>query len=205
MGEFLQGDYEIQSPIGLYSDIPEAVMTPTPAPPPPRDPSIASLSETEEAIRLIDLKRTSLETKVTNGVATDEEKEEYYELPDVLEKLRIDLFDESDKVGGEIDKEIVKLESDIEGLESIGLWRKPDWVKLKEELTRKKVERSRIGNIMKREQSEKQKDDQIESVSNATGIPESEIRKQLNIKEKRKEEAKKRGIFGMGGESEVMF
>jgi hypothetical protein len=130
-------------------------------------------------------------------VATDEEKEEYYALPGVIDRYRLELFEKSGELGGELDTEILQLAKDIEGMEKLGLWREPEWAKLKRELARKKVERQRVGNLMRRDREDELEDQQIETVSETTGIPASVLKARLEEVEKRKREATERGVpFG---------
>ena len=199
MSEFLQGDYEIQDPIGIYADIDIAK---TVSQVPPKAPPSGAVLELDtsglrEAINLASAKRDALQKKMDTEVATDEEKEEYYALPGVIDRYRLELFEKSGELGGELDTEILQLAKDIEGMEKLGLWREPEWAKLKRELARKKVERQRVGNLMRRDREDELEDQQIETVSESTGIPASVLKARLEEVEKRKREAMERGVpFG---------
>jgi len=199
MSEFLQGDYEIQDPIGIYADIDIAK---TVSQVPPKAPPSGAVLELDtsglrEAINLASAKRDALQKKMDTEVATDEEKEEYYALPGVIDRYRLELFEKSGELGGELDAEILQLSKDIEGMEKLGLWREPEWQKLKRELTRKTVERQRVGNLMRRDREDELEDEQIEKVSETTGIPASVLKARLEEVEKRKREATERGVpFG---------
>ena len=199
MSEFLQGDYEIQDPVGIYADIDIEKTVSRVPPKPPSSKNVLDLdtSGLREAINLASAKRDVLQKKMDTEVATDEEKEEYYALPGVIDRYRLELFEKSGELGGELDTEILQLAKDIEGMEKLGLWREPEWAKLKRELSRKKVERQRVGNLMRRDREDELEDEQIEKVSETTGIPASQLKARLEEVEKRKREATERGVpFG---------
>ena len=199
MSEFLQGDYEIQDPVGIYADIDIEKTVSRVPPKPPSSKNVLDLdtSGLREAINLASAKRDVLQKKMDTEVATDEEKEEYYALPGVIDRYRLELFEKSGELGGELDTEILQLAKDIEGMEKLGLWREPEWAKLKRELSRKKVERQRVGNLMRRDREDELEDEQIEKVSETTGIPASQLKARLEEVEKRKREAMERGVpFG---------
>ena len=196
MSEFLQGDYEIQDPVGIYADIDIEKTVSRVPPKPPSSKNVLDLdtSGLREAINLASAKRDVLQKKMDTEVATDEEKEEYYALPGVIDRYRLELFEKSGELGGELDTEILQLAKDIEGMEKLGLWREPEWAKLKRELSRKKVERQRVGNLMRRDREDELEDEQIEKVSETTGIPASQLKARLEEVEKRKREATERGV-----------
>ena len=183
MGEFLQGDYEIQSPIGLYADIPEAVMS---IPPPAQtilSPTAGSIDETREALKLSQLKLQSLEKKMSTGVATDEEKEEYYALPSAIKRIRIDLYDESGEFEEEKDNEIKDISSEIAIMEENNLTGLPKYQILKQNLKQKNLDKNAVVNLTKWEVLQEQKERQYQEISDKTGIPTDEIEREIKRKE----------------------
>ena len=183
MGEFLQGDYEIQSPIGLYADIPEAVMS---IPPPAQtilSPTAGSIDETREALKLSQLKLQSLEKKMGTGVATDEEKEEYYALPSAIKRIRIDLYDESGEFEEEKDNEIKDISSEIAIMEENNLTGLPKYQILKQNLKQKNLDKNAVVNLTKWEILQEEKENRYQEISDKTGIPTDEIEREIKRKE----------------------
>ena len=181
--EFLQGDYEIQSPIGIYADIPETVMDIQPSPPPRLSPTEASIDETREALRLAQLKFKSLEQKMDAGVATDEEKEEYYELPTTIKRIRVDLFDDTGEFEQGVDKEIKDIEKDISTMEENNLSALPEYQILKQKLKQKIKDKNLVVNKTKWEIMQLEKEERYQKISEETGIPVEDISKEIKRKE----------------------
>ena len=181
--EFLQGDYEIQSPIGIYADIPEAVMNIPPPAPPSLPPTVGSIDETREALKLSQLKLQSLEQKIDAGVATDEEKEEYYALPSSIKRLRIDLYDETGEFEEVIDEEIESNEEKMDAYRRAGLSGMPEFIKLRQKLTEQKIQRNQAVLGMRQEQERESIDEQLERTSELTGISVQEIKEYQEMRE----------------------
>ena len=179
ISEFLQGDYEIQSPIGVYADVPEAqALSQIPPPPPPPSGAAKNLSieQTKEALSLAQTKRIALEKKMDTGTATEDEKEEYYQLPDLIERFRLELYEGTGELEGELNDEMTALAKDIEALKAAGLTGMEEFKRLKDTLQDRKIQQNRIVQSMRIEKEKERLDDIVEEASGATGIPESEIR-----------------------------
>ena len=184
--EFLQGEYDIQDTIGIYADIPEAVMNIPPPPPPSLPPTAGSIDETREALKLIQLKYQSLEQKMDAGVATDEEKEEYYDLPSSIKRLRIDLYDQTGEFEEEMDEKIESDEEKIDAYRRAGLSGMPEFIKLKQKLTEQKIQRNQAILGMRQEQEQEGIDEQLERTSELTGISVKDIKEYQEMREGRR-------------------
>jgi hypothetical protein len=181
--EFLQGDYEIQSPIGIYADIPETIMATPPPAPPSLPPTVGSIDETREALKLSQIKLQSLEQKMDAGIATDEEKEEYYALPSSIKRLRIDLYDQTGEFEEEMDEEIESDEEKMNAYRRAGLSGMPEFIKLKQKLTEQKIQRNQAVLGMRQEQERESIDEQLERTSELTGISVQEIKEYQEMRE----------------------
>jgi hypothetical protein len=184
--EFLQGDYEIQDPIGIYADIPETIMATAPPAGTILTPTAGSIDETREALKLSQLKLQSLEKKMDAGVATDEEKEEYYALPSAIKRIRIDLYDETGEFEEEMDETIESDEEKVDAYRRAGLSGMPEFIKLKQKLTEQKIQRNQAVLGMRQEQEQESIDEQLERTSELTGISVQEIKEYQEKREGRR-------------------
>jgi|8_EtaG_2_1085327.scaffolds.fasta_scaffold04384_3 hypothetical protein len=180
--EFLQGDYEIQSPIGIYADIPESKIDftqPVQVTPKPTGVSVAGLKEAVDKARL---NYQTLEKKVNSGVATDDEKEEYSELPGVIQQLRLDLYESSGEFEAEIDDEMKKVEEKIEAFKVGGLTGRPEYRELKSRYQQLRIESNKAVNAARLERANQKFDEEVERVSLQTGLSEAVVRNQMRVK-----------------------
>jgi hypothetical protein len=184
--EFLQGDYDIQSPIGIYADIPETIMATAPPAGTILTPNAVSIDETREALKLSQIKLQSLEQKMDAGVATDEEKEEYYALPSSIKRLRIDLYDQTGEFEEEMDEKIESDEEKIDAYRRAGLSGMPEFIKLKQKLTEQKIQRNQAILGMRQEQEQEGIDEQLERTSELTGISVKDIKEYQEMREGRR-------------------
>ena len=83
------------------------------------------------------------------GVATDEEKEEYYELPTTIKRIRVDLFDDTGEFEQGVDKEIKDIEKDISTMEENNLSALPEYQILKQKLKQKIKDKNLVVNKTK--------------------------------------------------------
>jgi len=180
--EFLQGDYEIQSPIGIYADIPETVMDIQPAPPPPLSPTNVSVAEIRDALDKARLKYESLEKKTNAGVATEDEMEEYLALPGVIKQLRLDLYDSTGEFQEDMDDKIDDTEEKVDAYRQAGLSGMPEFVKLKRLLTEQKIQRNQAVLGMRQEREQERIDEELERTSELTGVPVEDIKRYQRIR-----------------------
>ena len=185
--EFLQGDYEIQSPIGIYADIPETVMDIKPPPPPPPPPSSVSVLEIRDALDKARLKYESLEKKTNAGVATEDEMEEYLELPSVIKQLRLDLYDSTGEFQEDMDSKIDDTEEKVEAYRKAGLSGMPEFIKLKRVLTEQKIQRNQAVLGMRQEMEQERIDEDLERTSELTGIPIEDIKRYQQERARRRQ------------------
>ena len=184
--EFLQGDYKIQEPIGIYADIPETVMDIKPPTPPPPPPSSVSVLEIRDALDKARLKYESLEKKTNAGVATEDEMEEYLELPSVIKQLRLDLYDSTGEFQEDMDSKIDDTEEKVEAYRKAGLSGMPEFIKLKRVLTEQKVQRNQAVLGMRQEIEQERIDEDLERTSELTGIPIEDIKRYQKERERRR-------------------
>ena len=199
--EFLQGDYDIQSSIGIYADIPETIMAT--APPAITQPIVtsASLSEDKVALNNAKLKLQSLEKKVNAGISTDEEMEEYLTLPTVIKQYRVDLYDATGEHESELSNEIVEAEKQMDEMYQSGFQMRPEYRALKQKVFEKKAEIKNIISDMRQEIMSEKQDIELEGISDITGIPADQLRRQRESQRKALEEGMKeiRRAGGMSG------
>ena len=178
ISEFLQGDYDIQSPIGIYADVPaqtDAAMLQKKIDDKPQASRVTEVAQTREAIRLAESKLSGLRKKIESGVATDEEKEEYYIIPSNIKRYRSQLVEMSSELDSELDLDIQELSRLIESMSEGGLSGMPQFTELNRKLTEKKAQRTELSYEQRAEQLAKEKAEEIEELSEVTGIPESQI------------------------------
>jgi|6_EtaG_2_1085325.scaffolds.fasta_scaffold15397_2 hypothetical protein len=183
ISEFLQGDYDIQSPIGVYADVPaqtDAAMLQKKIDDQPESSVVIGVDQTREALRLVESKFTGLEKKIESGVATDEEKEEYYTLPSLIERYRSDLIGMSDELDSELDLDIQELSRKIDAMERGRLTALPEYTELKSKLSDKRSQKRDLSYENRAEQLRKRKAEDISIVSEETGIPESQVRASMS-------------------------
>ena len=179
ISEFLQGDYDIQSPIGVYADVPvqtDAAMLQKKIDDKPEAAVVIGVDETRGAIRLAESKLVGFEKKIESGVATDEEKEQYYALPSLIERYRSELIGMSDELNSELDLDIQELSRKIDAMERGRLTAFPEYNELKSKLRDKKSQKRDLSYENRAEEIRERKSQEIEEISEATGIEESRVR-----------------------------
>tara|TARA_R110002020_G_scaffold373874_1_gene585320 strand:+ start:653 stop:1888 length:1236 start_codon:yes stop_codon:yes gene_type:complete len=200
--EFLQGDYEIQDPIGIYADIPEIITAPPPIDPIDPITTSTSLSEDKVALNNAKLKLESLEKKVNAGIATDEEKEEFLTLPIVIKQYRVDLYNATGEYESELSDEVEEAEKQMDEMYQSGFQMRPEYRALKNQVSQKKAEIKNIISDMRREIMSEKQDIELEGISDITGIPIDELRRQRESRKEALEEAQK-DIRRAGGMSQT--
>ena len=178
ISEFLQGDYDIQSTIGVYADVPaktDAAMLQKKIDEKPQASRVTEVEQTRQAIRLAESKLSGLRKKVESGVATDEEKEEYYTIPSNIKRYRSQLIEMSDELDTELDLDIQELSRLIDSMSQSGLSGMSQFSELNRKLSEKKAQRTELSYEQRAEKLAKEKAEEIEEISEVTGIPESQI------------------------------
>ena len=179
ISEFLQGDYDIQSPIGVYADVPvqtDAAMLQSKIDDKPQAAVVIGVDETRGALRLAESKFGGLEKKIESGVATDEEKEQYYALPSLIERYRSELIGMSDELNSELDLYIQELSRTIDAMEAGRLTSLPEYTELKSKLSAKRSQKTELLYENRAEKRRERKAEDISIVSEETGISESQVR-----------------------------
>ena len=182
--EFLQGDYEIQSPIGMFADF-EAEEQEVIRPADTSDANVINnllpaqtstqLNNISSGLKLAQDKFNELDLKMDSGTATDEEKEEYYELPKVIKSFETNLQEAKNIYDGESTKEIAQLEDSINRAEESGL-ANPSLIRRLQTELRKAKSLQRATERAYNNQIEMQNQmGEIERISTITGIPTSEL------------------------------
>jgi hypothetical protein len=177
ISEFLQGDYEIQSPIGIYADIPEAVeeadmdrrLKETPAP-----AEYTEMETTREALRDAEGRYKGLQNKMDTNMATDEEKEEFYELPNLMDKFRIELGSSSESLQSSVQDELDDIDKQISDMQDAGLARSKQYGEIKRKRIEKRREYLALTQQAAEERFRETKSSEIENVSELLGVSTSE-------------------------------
>ena len=180
----MQGDYEIQSPIGMFADF-EAEEQEVIRPADTSDSNVINnllpaqtstqLNNISSGLKLAQDKFNELDLKMDSGTATDEEKEEYYELPKVIKSFETNLQEAKNIYDGESTKKIVELEDSINRAEESGL-ANPSLIRRLQTELRKAKSLQRATERAYNNQIEMQNQmDEIERISTITGIPTSEL------------------------------
>jgi len=180
ISEFLQGDYDIQSPIGVYADVPVQTDAAILKSKLEDKPDVVGVDETRGALRLAESKLVGLEKKIESGVATDEEKEEYYALPSLIQRYRSELIDMSDELNSELDLDIQELSRSIDAMKRGRLTALPEYAELKSRLRDKRSQRSDLVYESRAEKIRERRSEDIEEISEITGIEESKVRASMS-------------------------
>ena len=180
ISEFLQGDYDIQSPIGVYADVPVQTDAAILKSKLEDKPDVVGVDETRGALRLAESKLVGLEKKIESGVATDEEKEQYNTLPSLIQRYRSELIDMSDELNSELDLDIQELSRSIDAMKRGRLTALPEYAELKSRLRDKRSQRSDLVYESRAEKIRERRSEDIEEISEITGIEESKVRASMS-------------------------
>ena len=180
ISEFLQGDYDIQSPIGVYADVPVQADAAILKSKLEDRPDVVGVDETRGAIRMAENKLVGLEKKIESGVATDEEKEQYNTLPSLIKRYRSELIDMSDELNSELDLDIQELSTKIDAMKRGRLTALPEYAELKSRLRDKRSQRSDLVYESRAEKIRERRSEEIEEISEITGIEESKVRASMS-------------------------
>ena len=195
--DFTKGDYDISDLSGIYSGIPGALdeldfQQRMEEQPPAAE--FTQMETTREALRDAEARLKGLQNKMDTNMATDDEKEEFYELPNLIDRFRSEVGESSASLQDLAQDELVDLDKQIEDMRDAGLSRTRQY----KEIKRKRVEKRReFFNLTRQSAQEKRREvrsREIENVSELLGVPASEAESHYETA------AKSRGVpdYGFG-------
>lgn len=177
ISEFLQGDYEIQDPIGIYAGVPDAVEEADMDRRLREKPASADYTEmetTREALRDAESRYKGLQNKMDANTATDDEKEEFYELPNLMDRFRGELGSSSDSLQASVQGELDDIDKQIKDMRDAGLARSRQY----KEVKRKRIEKRREALGLSRKAAEERqrevRSSEIENMAELLGVSTSE-------------------------------
>ncbi len=177
ISEFLQGDYEIQDPIGIYAGIPDAVEEADMDRRLREKPASADYTEMETtrgALRDAESRYKGLQNKMDANTATDDEKEEFYELPNLMDRFRSELGSSSDALQSSVQGELDDIDNQIKDMRDAGLDRSRQYAEVK----RKRIEKRREALGLSRQAAEERqrevRSSEIENIAELLGVSTSE-------------------------------
>ena len=177
ISEFLQGDYEIQDPIGIYAGIPDAVEEADMDRRLKQKPASADYTEMETtrlSLREAEGRYKGLQNKMDANTATDDEKEEFYELPNLMDRFRSELGSSSDALQSSVQGELDDIDNQIKDMRDAGLDRSRQYAEVK----RKRIEKRREALGLSRQAAEERqrevRSSEIENIAELLGVSTSE-------------------------------
>ena len=191
ISEFLRGDYDIQSPIGVYADVPQKVeddMAKFNIQAKPKSAKIMSIDETRESISLAEQKIESLRSKVDNNLASDEEKEEYYKLPGIIEQYNNELSEASDFLNNELNSEIKKIKKAKSTMIKRGLTHTPEYQEVRQKLKELNFQKRELSRERSARAWKEKRREQNQIIAEQMGLTESEVEKIDKEKREREQE-----------------
>ena len=175
--DFTKGDYDISDLSGIYSGIPGALdqldMDMRMAEQPPAA-EFTQMETTREALRDAESRLAGLQNKMDTNMATDDEKEEFYELPNLIDRFRSEVGESSASLQDSTQGELDDLDKQIEDMRNAGLARTRQY----KEIKRKRVEKRREFMGLTRQAAEERRREvrssEIEGISELLGVSASE-------------------------------
>ena len=186
--EFVKGDYDIQSDIGIYSDVEsqvEQVEFKQKLDSQPVSAQQIELNDTTEALRMAEVKFSGLQKKMDVGMASDEEKEMYLKLPELIEEYRSVVSDSNDSLLKQFSDELKIFDDQISEIRNKGLARSKKYRELKEKRYKKRNEILGLQQKQSEESKRKAKFDEIEDVAGLLEVSESEAERIIKQKKLR--------------------
>ena len=180
--DFTKGDYDISDLSGIYSGIPEALDELDLQQRMAEKPPAAEFTEMETTRRSIidaEARLRGLQNKMDSNTATDEEKEEFLELPNLIDTFREEVGESSDSLKFSVQGEMDDLDKQMRTLQDAGLARTRAYNKLKLERSSKKREYLDLLRKDSVEQAKKEKSDQLALISEEMGVPVSQAERYL--------------------------
>ena len=180
--DFTKGDYDISDLSGIYSGIPGALDELDFQQRMEEKPPAAEFTEMETTRRSIidaEARLRGLQNKMDSNTATDEEKEEFLELPNLIDTFREEVGESSDSLKFSVQGEMDDLDKQMRTLQDAGLARTRAYNKLKLERSSKKREYLDLLRKDSVEQAKKEKSDQLALISEEMGVPVSQAERYL--------------------------
>ena len=177
ISEFLQGDYEIQDPIGIYADIPDAVEEADMDRRLKQKPASADYTEMETtrgALRDAESRYKGLQNKMDANTATDDEKEEFYELPNLMDRFRSELGSSNESLQSSVQGELDDIDNQIKDMTDAGLDRSRQYAEVKRKRIEKRREALGLSRQAAEERQRESKSSEIESIAELLGVSTSE-------------------------------
>ena len=180
--DFTKGDYDISDLSGIYSGIPEALdeldLQQRMAEKPPAA-EFTEMETTRRSITEAEARLRGLQNKMDSNTATDEEKEEFLELPNLIDTFREEVGESSDSLKFSVQGEMDDLDKQIAKLQDAGLGRTRAYNELKLDRASKKREYLDLLRKDSVEQAKKEKSDQLALISEEMGVPISQAERYL--------------------------
>ena len=180
--DFTKGDYDISDLSGIYSEIPEALdqldMEQRISEQPPAA-QFTQMETTREALRDAEARLNGLQSKMDTNMATDDEKEEFYELPNLIDRFRSEVGESCQSLALSVDGEIDELDRQIEELQDAGFARTRQYKELKRIRVQKRGERLELMRKQSEERERKRASDEVENVSEMLSVSESEAKEHI--------------------------
>ena len=177
ISEFLQGDYEIQDPIGIYAGIPDAVEEADMDRRLKQKPASADYTEMETtrgALRDAESRYKGLQNKMDANTATDDEKEEFYELPNLMDRFRSELGSSNEALQASVQGELDDIDKQMKDMKDAGIDRSRQYAEVK----RKRIEKRREALGLSRQAAEERqrevRSSEIENIAELLGVSTSE-------------------------------
>ena len=137
------------------------------------------METTREALRDAEARLNGLQSKMDTNMATDDEKEEFYELPNLIDRFRSEVGESSQSLALSVDGEIDELDRQIEELQDAGFARTRQYKELKRIRVQKRGERLELMRKQSEERERKRASDEVENVSEMLSVSESEAKEHI--------------------------
>ena len=143
------------------------------------------METTREALRDAEARLNGLQNKMDTNMATDEEKEEFLELPNLIDRFRSELGNSSQSLMFSVEGEIEGLDKQIEELQDAGFARTKKYREIKMARSQKKRERLDLWRKQNTERARKMAADEVENVSELLGVSASEAKEEIKSRKER--------------------
>ena len=177
ISEFLQGDYEIQDPIGIYAGIPDAVEEADMDRRLKQKPASADYTEMETtrgALRDAESRYKGLQNKMDANTATDDEKEEFYELPNLMDRFRIELGSSNEALQASVQGELDDIDKQMKDMKDAGIDRSRQYAEVKRKRIEKRREALGLSRQAAEERQKEVRSSEIENIAELLGVSTSE-------------------------------
>ena len=177
ISEFLQGDYDIQSPIGVYAEVPEALEEADMDRRLQEQPASAGYTEmetTREALRDAEARYKGLQNKMDANTATDDEKEEFYELPNLMDRFRSEVGESSALLQDSVQGELDALDKQMKNMKDAGIDKSRQYGEVKRKRIEKRREALGLSRIAAEERQREVRSSEIENIAELLGVSTSE-------------------------------